>query len=344
MNGRLREILARVKPLAIGAACGMAFLLALPLTGVLDSSAVPGSNAVVDWYRQTSARQSIALRSALTAVPDLADPAMVARGAGHYELVCANCHGSPEAAPARFAEDLSPEPPRLTAWRPDARLFHTVKYGIRHTAMPGWPTALRDDEIWAMVAFLRLLPAMDAPTYADLAHGGAEPGSCASCHGSDGQGRDGAFPRLDIQSPQYLADALNAFRDGARQSGTMMAAARQLTDGEITDLAAYFGRGVELPLGGSELGERIATLGLPERDVPACLSCHGDEGRPGYPKLGGQPVEYLVTQLELFQKHGAERGGRFAKVMAEVVEDKLEEGPHRLDPEELRAVAEYFGE
>lgn len=338
------EYWERIKPLAIGAACGMVFLFALPLAGVLDTSAVPGSNALVDWYRQTAARQSIALRSAMTAVPPLDDPAMVARGAGHFELVCATCHGSPEAPAARFAQDLSPRPPALSKWRPDARLFETVKFGIRHTAMPAWPTHMRDDEIWDMVAFLRRLPTMDAATYADLAHGGAEPASCFACHGETGQGRDGAFPRLDIQSPAYLTSALLAFRDGGRPSGTMMSAARQLTDAEIAELADHFGRRVPVePSGQSDLGQRIATEGILRRDIPACETCHGPAGRDEYPKIAGQPLHYLKIQLELFQEHGAERGGRFAEVMAEVVEDHLAEGPHRLEPEELEAVAEYYG-
>jgi cytochrome c553 len=339
------QIWGRAKPLLIGALCGMLFLVGLPLTGVLDSSARPGSNAVTDWYRQTAARQSIALRSLTTPVPELDDPAMVARGAGHYELVCATCHGSPEGPADRIAQDMSPPPPALDRWRPDARLFHTVKYGIRHTAMPGWPTDLRDDEVWDMVAFLRRLPSMDAQTYARLAHGEEEPGSCASCHGAEGQGRDGAFPRLDIQSADYLADALTAFRDGSRHSGTMMAAARRLTDAEIAQLAQTYGRSMPATPGdGSPLGRRIATQGIIERDIPACESCHGDTRRPGFPALGGQPASYLKRQLELFQHHGAERGGRYAEVMAEAVEDHLEEGPHRLEPEQIEAVADYYGQ
>ncbi|PXA99096.1 cytochrome c, class I [Nostoc sp. 3335mG] len=330
-------------PLAIGAAVGALFALSLPLTGLLDVGARPARNAVVDWYMQTAARQSIALRSAMTAVPDLDDAARAMRGAGHYELVCAACHGSPAGQAEQFAHDLSPSPPRLTAWRPEARLFQTVKYGIRHTAMPAWPSDIRDDEVWDMVAFLRLLPVMDAETYRGLAHGGAEPASCASCHGPEGEGRGGAFPRLDIQSPDYLAATLRAFRDGERQSGTMMSATRQLTDAEIATLATEFGREVVLTSGGNEKGRKIATEGIPARDIPACDSCHAGP-RPGFPRLAGQTAEYLQIQLELFQKHGAERGGPHARIMAEVVEDKLEEGPHRLEPEELEAVADYYGE
>lgn len=334
----------RFAPIIASAAAGALFILALPLTGLLDHSARPGSNALVDWYTQTAARQSIGLRSALTGAPDLDDPAMVRRGAGHYQLVCAACHGSPNAPAARFAQDLSPPPPPLTGWRPEARLFQTIKYGIRHTAMPAWPTHLRDDEIWDMVAFVRRLPTMNAEDYAALAIGDAQPGSCASCHGENGEGRDNAFPRLDIQNLQYLTDALMAFRDGSRQSGTMMAAARQLTDDQIAELAGQFGQREPVePARGDELGARIAREGIVSRDIPACDSCHGANARLDFPRLAGQPADYLRLQLELFQKHGAERGGRHADVMARVVEDKLEEGPHRLEPAELDAVARHYG-
>lgn len=324
------------------AAAGALFVLAIPLTGLLDHSARDGGNPVLDWYQHTAARQSIALRSAMTAVPDLEAPGMIRRGAGHYQLVCAACHGSPAAPAEQFALDLTPTPPRLTAWRPDARLFQTIKYGIAHTAMPGWATEMRDDEVWSMVAFVRRLPTMDAPTYADLAYGTADPGSCASCHGENGEGRDGAFPRLDIQSPQYLTDALHAFRDGSRPSGTMMSAARHLSDEQIAQLAETFGQSTPMePTGG--LGEEIALNGIVSRDIPACETCHNVAARADFPRLSGQSAEYLRTQLELFQKHGAARGGKHAEIMAKVIEDALEEGPHRLEPEEIEAVADYYG-
>lgn len=334
----------RLGPFLASAAAGAVFLLALPLTGLLDHAVHSGGKGLVDWYNQLAARQSIALRSALTAVPDLNDPKMVLRGAGHFQIVCAACHGSPQGPPAQLAQDLSPAPPSLTGWRPDARLFQTIKYGIRHTAMPAWPTDMRDDEVWDMVAFVRRLPTMDAATYAMLAHGGAEPGSCASCHGEEGQGRDGAFPRLDIQNARYIVDALAAFRDGSRASGTMMAAARQLTDEEIAELAEIYGRSVSVPPNeNSDLGRTIALEGVVSRDIPACESCHGATARADVPRLAGQSADYLRRQLELFQKYGAERGGKHAEIMAQVVEDALDEGPHRLEPEAIEALADYYG-
>lgn len=335
----------RLGPFLASAASGALFLLAIPLTGLLDHAVHSGGKGLVDWYNQLAARQSIALRSAMTDVPDLDDPKMVVRGAGHFQLVCAACHGSPEAPPAQLARDLSPAPPRLNSWRPDARLFQTVKHGIRHTAMPAWPTDMRDDEVWDMVAFLRRLPTMNAETYALLAHGGAEPGSCASCHGEEGQGRDGAFPRLDTQSPQYLTDALAAFRDGTRPSGTMIAAARQLTDNDIAELAKLYGRSASVPpTENSDLGRTIALEGIVSRDVPACEKCHSPAARADFPRLAGQSADYLRRQLHLFQKYGAERGGLHADIMAKVIEDALEEGPHRLEPEAIQALADYYGD
>ena len=61
----------RLRPIIASAAAGALFVLALPLTGLLEHSARPGSNAIVDWYTITAARQSIALRSLTTSVPDL---------------------------------------------------------------------------------------------------------------------------------------------------------------------------------------------------------------------------------------------------------------------------------
>jgi cytochrome c553 len=328
-----------LKPYLIGAGLGFLGLAFLPLSGLIPSSAEPAQATVLDWYFNLAAQQAITLRSIGVAVPDLDEPGMAARGAGHYELVCADCHGSPSAPPQQFADNLSPSPPllveRMAQWHPDARIFATVKHGIRRTAMPAWPTQMRDDEVWDMVAFLKALPELDATTYGAMA-GLAADNDCARCHGENGEGAVPGTPRLDIQSPAYLEAALKAFRDGTRESGTMMAAARTLTDGQIEDLAQRFGRRVEVSSKdrSSEAAE-IARLGIPDRDVPACDSCHGAAARAGYPRLEGQDANYLLTQLELFKELGAERGGPNAQIMAEAVRG--------LEADQLKALAEFYG-
>lgn len=334
----------KYRPYIVGAVGGVLVAAILPLTGLIDFDASSGQWGVTDWYFGMAAQQSITLRSAGLAVPDLEDTAAVRRAAGHYEMVCATCHGSPAGPPEQYADDLVPAPPRLTEqmanWHPDARVFWTVKHGIKRSAMPAWPTQMRDDEVWDMVAFLREMAAMSPAEYGDIA--GKDRRGCAGCHGENGEGTPAA-PRLDIQSPDYIAAALSAYRAGTRPSGTMMAAASRLSDDEIAAFARHFGRGVRVPASAdSGLGAEIAAKGIPDRDVAACDSCHAS-GRPEFPRLMGQRTDYLTRQLELFNELGEKRGGAHARIMAQALRvlPNAEEGP--LTDAVIEALAEYYG-
>ena len=326
----------KLKPYLVGAALGALGLSFVPLSGLIPSSAEPGQPPVLDWYFNLAAQQAITLRSVGIDVPPLDEPGMVERGAGHYEMVCADCHGSPGTPQEQFAENLSPSPPllvdRMAQWHPEARVFATIKHGIRRTAMPGWPTQMRDDEVWDMVAFLLELPDLDAAAYSTMVAD-----DCSGCHGEKGEGAVPGIPRLDIQSPDYIEAALKAFRDGTRQSGTMMAAARTLSDQQIDELAHRYGLGLSVSLkdGTAEAAE-IARLGIADRDVPACDSCHGSSTRPTYPRLDAQDTDYLLSQLKLFKELGAQRGGPNAHLMAEVVRG--------LEEQQMEALAEWYGQ
>jgi cytochrome c553 len=320
----------------IGAALGALALAALPLTGLPPHAAGHDASAF-GWYRWMAQRQSVTLRS-ITLVPpsDLTDPARAARSAGHYEMACAPCHGSPAGAPDLFARDMRPAPPPLAgarAWRPPARVFQTVQHGLAGSGMPAWPTQARPDEVWDMVAFLQRLPDLDPEDYRRQA---GRSGDCAHCHGAKGEGRDG-IPRLDILSPAYIAASLRAFRDGSRASGTMIAVASSLSDEAIDQAAIHYGAPVlpPAPIDDGSAAAAIAYKGLPERDVPACLSCHGTNSRPDHPRLAGQDPRYLLRQLDLFARLGSARGGSRAALMAEAVRETT--------PEQRRALAAWFG-
>jgi cytochrome c553 len=253
-------------------------------------------------------------------------------------------------------------PPTIGKWKPE-ELFYIVKHGVKFTGMPAWPSLQRDDEVWAMVAFLQTLPQLDEAAYRRLAYGEPQPAApmealegveqiapadlqtCARCHGFDGIARgNGAFPNLAGQSAEYLQNALEAYARGDRHSGIMQPIAVGLTATSIRDLSRYYAK---LPLSvppiedetqtaDIERGRTIAHHGISEQRVPSCVDCHAPEAthpKPEYPILAGQPVDYLVLQLELF-KQGNRGGAAYSHLMHAIVP--------RMTQEQMRDVALYL--
>src|SRR5690606_37390737 len=108
--------------------------------------------------------------------------------------------------------------------------------------------------------------------------------ACVLCHGADDPPISARIPVLQAQSSDYLAAALAAFRAGTRPSGIMQPMAATLSDVEIRQLAEFYAglRRPERPasLPASDLGRTIAVDGLPDKEVPACLSCHSHDADP----------------------------------------------------------------
>lgn len=66
--------------------------------------------------------------------------------------------------------------------------------------------------------------------------------SCIDCHGADGNAPiDPTYPKLGGQYHDYLGHALQAYRGGNREHALMSSQAKDLSDQQIADLAAYFG-------------------------------------------------------------------------------------------------------
>jgi len=66
--------------------------------------------------------------------------------------------------------------------------------------------------------------------------------ACSGCHGPDGAGIPGLYPRLSGQFPEYVEAQLKLFRAGARANdpnGMMRGVAARMSDAEIRAVAEY---------------------------------------------------------------------------------------------------------
>jgi cytochrome c553 len=65
-------------------------------------------------------------------------------------------------------------------------------------------------------------------------------GVCQACHGMDGLSKHPEAPNLAGQIPNYLAKAIAEYRDESRKNESMNIVAKELTDEDIANLAAFY--------------------------------------------------------------------------------------------------------
>lgn len=342
-----------------------AFLFAW--SGLYNVAASSGHLAVVRWFLQFGLQNSVETYSTGIKVPSLQDPALAERGMLYFQSGCAPCHGAPGLPRSPVAVQMLPPPPELTNAAQDwteAQLFRIVKHGIKYTGMPAWQAPTRDDEVWALVAFLRDMRHISPGEYLAATRstrsGAGEvraisdegliigPFACAGCHGARGEGSPlGGVPRIAGQKAAYLEMALEDFAAGARASGMMQPPVLNLDQQQRSGLARYYASiSLDLPLNGEsaraaeallQRGATLAEQGVLSRGIPACSACHGKDGRASeniaqYPALAGQHAGYLANQLRLFR--AGNRGGRLAELMSAA--------SRNLSDEDIRAVALYY--
>jgi cytochrome c553 len=286
-------------------------------------------------------------------------------GAGHFHGGCAPCHGAPGEPNNPIVQHMLPSPPKLsrevTTWTPK-ELFWIVKNGLKYTGMPAWTAHGRDDEVWAMVAFLNRLPTMDAAQYRALALGNADQPStppareltrvgsgttpltvCARCHGAESAAPTSRLvPKLAGQSARYLQLSLQEYAAGLRPSGIMQPIAAELDANATGDLAKYYAnlslgpeasRTTTAPPDQVARGQRIATTGVAAGGIPPCVACHVSGSAAIFPRLAGQHAPYTAGQLRLWRKGLRNLTARGA-IMAAIA--------RRLSEQQIDDVAAYF--
>lgn len=169
---------------------------------------------------------------------------------------------------------------------------------------------------------------------------------CKTCHGLSGQGFRGAYvmPRLAGQQPQYLEEQLRAFIERRRLHPLMQNVAHALNPATLGAIAAHFKDLNPQSIGGGAkdlvaAGKKIYDEGVPDKQIPACASCHGADakGDGAMPRLAGQLHEYTTRTLADWSKA---RGQDPAKPDASATMAPIAQG---LTHEQAAAVAAYLG-
>ncbi|MFY7916298.1 MAG: c-type cytochrome [Rubrivivax sp.] len=169
--------------------------------------------------------------------------------------------------------------------------------------------------------------------------------ACVMCHGQEGRATStGYFPRIAGKPEGYLFNQLKNFREGRRRNQAMRHLTQHMSDDFLRDIARNFSA-LDLPYPPApahglsawqqQTAEQLVFKGVPERQIPACASCHGSSmaGRlPAMPGLLTLPADYLIGQL------GAWRTG----LRAAAAPDCMADIAKRLTNQEVSAVARWL--
>jgi cytochrome c553 len=361
MAGPVKTRLGKLLPWGFGLfAGGLVLVLAVAYSGIYSVAASAGHPDWLDWFFTLGKRRSVMFNSKPVDAPKLDIAGLVPLGAAHFQGGCATCHRPPGQLLNPVYDHMLPPPPDLKIHAPmwtREQLFWIVRHGIQFTGMPGWSGQDRDDEVWAVVAFLEALPLMSASDYRQYARGHTDDqnypareltsqgrpkinlSACNRCHDTaDAPPISPYVPRLGGQDKAYLKRALHEYHGDLRQSGFMEPIAAELDDDHINGLADYYASlmvpvSKSPPSAGLELGRQLAEHGDLSRKIPACLSCHGANKRSGYPHLAGQSELYLRQQLQVLQR-GVRAKTPHGAIMTAIAK--------RLTEQQAGAVAAFF--
>src|SRR5687768_7659805 len=199
--------------------------------------------------------------------------------------------------------------------------------------------------------------APEKTVWGDAKAGATKAGTCAACHGLDGNPTDPQYPRLAGQSERYIAHQIALFKTGERNTGmsaVMKPFADTLSAQDARDIGAYFatqksGAGVaddtviaSGPNSGKkffEVGQQLFLSGDKARGIPACMACHGPDGAgnpgPAYPHIAGQQGTYTQRRLEEYRAGTTtQKDPHLFNVMAAVAK--------QLSDEEISSLSSYL--
>jgi cytochrome c553 len=195
----------------------------------------------------------------------------------------------------------------------------------------------------------------------DSAAGKEKAGSCAGCHGEDGNSMMPTFPKLAQQHSSYIIKQLHYFKDGSRNAPAMAPMAMALTDADMADLGAYYSaqtisanpeptlpppedpdaavdeqKDKETMQALLAVGSNLYRNGNLSSEVSACIACHGPSGEgnkpAAFPALRSQHADYLIKTLNDYK----------SGVRSKNPDNMMNMITKKMSDEEIKAVAYYI--
>jgi cytochrome c553 len=202
-------------------------------------------------------KRALALAAALLPCVAMAQPAAkpdAGKGQQIASQTCVACHAADGNSPAAANPKLAGQFPeylrkQLVNFKPQAG----KKAERENAVMAGMVANLSDEDMRNVAAFYasqKLKPetakSKELAARGQKLYRGGNPANgvaaCAGCHGPDGAGIPGQYPRLSGQFAAYLEAQLFAFKAGTRANdpnGMMRGVAARMSDAEIKAVAEY---------------------------------------------------------------------------------------------------------
>jgi len=213
--------------------------------------------------------------------------------------VCVACHGENGNSQSAGIPSLAGQQPMYFI-----SVVHAYLSGGREfssTEKETMVNALNKVDIEAMALFYASQTAnqRQAPPVGDSKAGEPLTANCGGCHGAQGISSDAKVPTLASQDAVYLVNAIQAYRDEARQQDEMHNFLVNSKNTDIENMAAYYSVQKSRPA----QSEPILVQELAQK----CDRCHGPgtsrEGAPiVFPKIDGQNRGYLIKALREYRE------------------------------------------
>lgn len=159
----MKTFVTVVLVLGVLALLGLGFIQ----SGIYDVAASSPDTGLIQWALETTMSRSVHRRAEQVQAPPLDDPALIRTGLIEYHEMCVVCHGAPGIKISPTGQGLNPSPPELAkeSGEDAGELFWVTKNGIKMTGMPAFGVTHSDEELWAIVAFMKRMGDLSPAEY-----------------------------------------------------------------------------------------------------------------------------------------------------------------------------------